>query len=346
MISRVFKNESRRKRRGGFFLMRKFSKIVSVFVIVSLLSFSIPNTSFARQSGGGDLAEADMGRVAMNAAISMGSVMVGSFAAQAVSTGTVNFANTIGSVTNWANAYNIGLAAGQVQGAVVRAGQYYGWNPRATLAASAFAGSVTAGGIGGVTGGMSSIAGGMAWGAVDGAVTAGVLFAASDSQGRVDPWVGPVAGLAGSVVSSGLSGFVSGGLDKGVSDMMGTLVYSLPDTALNVGINYIAETASDEDKDTIKAALSGLPSAYREYMRYENEKKKKVSGDKEDKQSSSGFRLYSDQYNNTPDVSRPNSSFSLPTPGNLQNTEILNPNSLKTPAAVPEFKVDVKAGND
>lgn len=290
---------------------RKKKLIFGILVIFLCLTFSFKQVAFASglgrsAAGGGEMAEFNFGQWAAAQGIGIASFFIGSAIGSAIETGSFaqGFSNTFamgnealsagtgfyGTFTTFAVAQNIGLATGQLGSALSNSGM----DPRAAIFLSSVLGGAISGGLnpGGVLGiGFNSavdagvytaqgVLSGMALGAVQGAVSGGILAALADDKGQTPFWAGPVASLAGGFATNllvgGFSPTVTAGngetaiatasfsfgnnfsFDNALSYSMKNLVNSIPLTALHIGINAFTQDMKPGDRMIWQAAFSGL----------------------------------------------------------------------------------------
>ena len=255
---------------------------IKITALLLAFTFVFQQASFAggrSSAGGGEIAEFDVGRWAVGTAIGLGSFTLGSAVAGGMNAAAQGgtFAQGFSSVstgltlTNFANNYNIVGALGQVNRAVGLAGQYYGWDPRATIFISSVATGAIGGGLnpGQFGSAVSGTLNGVALGTINGAVEGGILAATANSDGEIPLWAGPVAGLAGGFATGTLAGGFTpqnGSFSFGNNFSLGTgmrsaamsTVASLPSTALGIGMNYATAGMDRWDAYMVRQAASGL----------------------------------------------------------------------------------------
>ena len=249
------------KRKRGVFLF---------IVLVLIFSLMFQPCAFAlgrSNAGGGKLASFSVGKWAAGTAIGLASFTLGSALASSMTGGT-GF-STLGSMTTWTNNYSVMIAVEQSGRAMSLAGQYYGWDPKATIFASSIVSSMVGGGLNpgqfGVTGAFNGMAMGGIYGSIDGAALAGL----ADDKGQVPAWAGPVAGLAAGFGT----GFVSGGFtnssdqfsfgndfdsNNGFGVGVFNTVSGLPGAGISAGLGYASQGKDRQDSYIINQAGSGL----------------------------------------------------------------------------------------
>lgn len=257
----IMKTRSISKRKGNILFF------VVLFLIFSLIFQPCAFALGRSNAGGGKLASFSVGKWAAGTVIGLASYTIGSYVGNAI-TPASGFTSTT-PLTNWANNYSTMIAVSQSGRAMSMAGQYYGWDPKATLFASSIVSSMVGGGLNpgqfGVSGAFNGIAMGGVYGIMDGAILAGL----ANDRGQLPPWAGPVAGLASGfgtgLISGGLtnsSNEFSFGNDYNLSNAFGTAMYntasSVPNTAIGIGLGYATEGQDRQDAYMINQAGSGL----------------------------------------------------------------------------------------
>lgn len=244
-----------------------------------MVIFSFNQVAFAARhaAGGGDMAKFNAGKFAVGTGIGLASFTVGSALAGGISSGMQGGSFSAGiaatkplAFSTWATNYSVMTTTGQLGRAVGNMGNYYGWNPKATLAISSALQGVVGGGMNPAAYGTSSVLNGMALGGINGSVQGAVLAATANKRGVVQPWAGAVAGIAGGFAS----GFVSGALTPtngnfsfgnkfnagaGFKAAATSTIQSLPSQAISVGVGYIAQNSKNpQDRYMIQQAFSGV----------------------------------------------------------------------------------------
>jgi hypothetical protein len=236
---------------GSIFSSQPKSGLFYFITLILIFSLSFQPVAFAYRSsaGGGKLAKFDTGKWLVGTGIGLASMTVGSGIVGAI--GGQDFSSAL-SAQGFATNYSIMTATNQVGRAVGAMGRYYGWDPKSTVFISSLATSMASGGINPSQFGksVSGIGNGIVLGAINGAAEGAVLSSLADKNGHTPLWAGPVAGLAGNFAS----GVVVGGLSFGIDSVK----YTIPHSAVSLGVNALTKNMQEQDAYIVRQAFSGV----------------------------------------------------------------------------------------
>jgi hypothetical protein len=220
--------------------------LAKIVVGAMIFCFFVPSVSFAGRSGagGGDMGSFDVGKWVVGTAVGAASSIGGQYVSSAISGSNFSFDNA---AMNWGNNFVGNFASGQMGRAVGAAGNYYGWDPKATIMVS----SVVRGSVMTGTGPDANFAS-FGVGAVKGLASGAVMAGMANEKGEVSPVAGFLGGMAGDLAGGATAG---GSLAGGMSEM----VHGIPTGLVGMGVGYATQGIEDrQDRYIAEQSANGL----------------------------------------------------------------------------------------